>query len=224
MIKEFVEAWDKNKSKLKNYFATTKQEEYDDYGKIVKALFDVVINPYFAENPYIHTFDVDSMRTIDDGDYQGTQIFILHRDGYQPSCEDYVYTNTYYGSCSGCDTLESIRNYEDDVPSTSQLKDYMTLALHLLQKCNYMEAGDENETDYEEKEILTEKEKEYLSAFFAPFRDDVEYVVKHRNVNNLEYLSFMDSRSLHTFPDFNSGEHYKNMELGVHYTLDELKI
>jgi hypothetical protein len=46
MIKEFIEAWEKNKEKLENYFRNTNQDEYDEYEKIVKKLFEKVINPY----------------------------------------------------------------------------------------------------------------------------------------------------------------------------------
>lgn len=46
MIKEFVEAWDKNKDKLEDYFRNTKQREYDKYKDIVEKLFRIVINPY----------------------------------------------------------------------------------------------------------------------------------------------------------------------------------
>lgn len=97
-------------------------------------LFDIVINPSIECDHY--RFDTENILVIDD--YQGTQVFILHRDQYQPSVEDYVYTNTYYGSCSGCDTLLSINEYEDGLPSESQINDYMDLCLHLLQRCHYM--------------------------------------------------------------------------------------
>ena len=81
---------------------------------------------------------------IDDGDYQGTQIFVIHLDKYQPDESDYVVTNTYYGSCSGCDTLQAISEYDyDEKPDENQIKDYMELALHLLQKCKWL--GEENE-------------------------------------------------------------------------------
>lgn len=84
------------------------------------------------------------MTVIDNGDYQGTQIFIIPSNTYQPSVEDYVYTNTYYGSCSGCDTLQAISNYEEGFPDEEQIKDYMELSLHLLQKCKWLkeEYGD----------------------------------------------------------------------------------
>ena len=135
MIKEFVEKWEKNKQNLEQYFLSTRQKEYSSYKDIVRALFDKVINIDEYEED---KFDIQNIVEINDGDYQGTEIFILHKDTYQPEVEDYVYTNTYYGSCSGCDTLLAISSCDDDIPDKEQVKEYMTLALHLLQKCKYM--------------------------------------------------------------------------------------
>lgn len=137
MIKEFVEKWDKNKENLENYFRNTRQEEYQDYKDIVKALFKNVINKD-AED-YYDKFNLEKMTVIDDGDCQGTQIFIIPIDTYQPDADEYVVTNTYYGSCSGCDTLMAIQDYEEGLPDEEQVKDYMELALHLLQKCKWLE-------------------------------------------------------------------------------------
>ena len=36
MIKEFVDAWDKNKRNLENWFRETPQNEYDSYELLVK--------------------------------------------------------------------------------------------------------------------------------------------------------------------------------------------
>lgn len=137
MIKEFCLACEKNKDKLEEYFKNTRQDKYDEYRSLVGLLFDIVINPEFGgwDN---NKFDTKSILKIDDGDYQGTEIFILHKDVYQPDIEDYVYTNTHYGSCSGCDTLMGIYRYDDGLPSESQVNDYMNLCLHLLQRCHYM--------------------------------------------------------------------------------------
>lgn len=136
MIKDFCLAWEKNKGKLEEYFRTTKQDEYYSYKNLVELLFDIVIIPSMEDSYY--WFDTENILVIDDGDYQGTQVFILHRDRYQPSVKEYVYTNTYYGSCSGCDTLLAISGYGSDLPDEEQVKDYMELCLHLLQKCNFM--------------------------------------------------------------------------------------
>ena len=137
MIKEFVEKWDKYKENLENYFRNTRQEEYQDYKDIVKALFENVINK--DETDSWNKFNLKEMTLIDDGDYQGTQIFIIPLDVYQPNTSNYVVTNTYYGSCSGCDTLMAIQDYEVGLPNEEQIKDYMELALHLLQKCKWLE-------------------------------------------------------------------------------------
>lgn len=144
MIKEFVDAWDANKEKLEEYFRTTRQEEYNNYRTIVYQLFKKVINPYFLER--IETpFDIETVNEkyrqnngiveIDDGDYQGTLLYIIHRGCYQPGIRDYILTFVNYGSCSGCDTLQGIHQYSDDLPSEEQVAEYMTLALHILQNC-----------------------------------------------------------------------------------------
>ena len=138
MIKEFVERWDKYKGDLEKYFRNTRQEEYSDYEDIVRALFKEVINKEEIDG---YEFDLDKMTIIDDGDYQGTRIFIIPLDTYQPSVEEYVITNTYYGSCSGCDTLLAISSYVGGIPDEEQVKDYIELALHLLQKCRWLEEG-----------------------------------------------------------------------------------
>lgn len=136
MIQEFIERWDKYKGNLENYFRNTKQDEFVSYKKIVELLFEKVIN---QEETKYYLFSTDNMTVIDDGDYQGTQIFIIPLDSYQPDVTQYVVTNTYYGSCSGCDILQSIHHYDyDELPNEEQIKDYMQLALHLLQKCKWL--------------------------------------------------------------------------------------
>jgi hypothetical protein len=135
MVQFFVKQWNENKHKLEDYFRTTRQEEYSSgYDKIVIKLFELCIT---QANDYSE-FDLSKMTVIDDGDYQGTQIFIIPKNTYQPSASDYVITHTYYGSCSGCDTLQDICNYEDGLPSEGQVMDYMSLALHLVQKLKWL--------------------------------------------------------------------------------------
>lgn len=137
MIKDFVEAWDKNKGKLEKYFRKTEQIKYGSYSAILIALIEKVINPYAKEKygEYTSTaLQTSKMTIIDDGDYQGTQIFIIPYNTYQPSLDEYVYTHNYYGSCSGCDTLLGISEYDEGLPDEEQVQGYMTLSLHLLQK------------------------------------------------------------------------------------------
>lgn len=136
MIKDFVMAWDANKDKLCEYIASHKQDEYDSYEKIVRMLFEVVINPYMIahdEKP----FDVEHLHEIDDGRYQGTLLYMIPHVVFQPSHWEYVGTYVDYGSCSGCDTLLGISCYGDDLPDSDQVKGYVELCLHILQRCKY---------------------------------------------------------------------------------------
>jgi len=96
-------------------------------------------------------YDVSKMTVIDDGNYQGNQIFIIPKSTYQPNVEDYLLTHTYYGSCSGCDTLEAILSdynwddeieYDDQVFNEKQVSELMTLSLHLVQKMKVLGSGE----------------------------------------------------------------------------------
>lgn len=131
MIKEFVQAWDARKDNLARWFRGTKQEDLS-YEVILRAIIDEVLNPFLEIK-----WDSSKIHTIDDGDYQGCQLFVVPRDTYQPSPYEYIITYQDYGSCSGCDLLEHIRQYEDIHPTEEQVREYMILALHLLQRCRY---------------------------------------------------------------------------------------
>lgn len=140
MIKDFVQAWNANKSRLESYMRTHNMNEFAaDYDALVSLLFTIVINPYLEEkHGYNPVFDTNKITVIDDGDYQGTQLFLIPRDTYQPSEDDYVMTHCNYGSCSGCDTLLSITLYDSHtLPNDGQVSELMLLCLHLLQRCVY---------------------------------------------------------------------------------------
>ena len=137
MIKLFVKAWDKNRDKLEEYIRSNEQDTYDSYVELVRLLFREVINPYLGEN-YKVQYKTDSVHVIDDGNYQGTQIFIIAKDEYQPISDDYVWTCHDYGSCSGCDLLMAISNYSSGKPTEEQVKRYMNLELNLLQNLSFL--------------------------------------------------------------------------------------
>ena len=130
MIQEFIDLWFKNKDSLQNIINKTRLEDID-YSFLVKSVVEYIINS--NEDEY-NQLNIDALTVIDDGDYQGTQLFILPKDTYQPDPEDYYFTNNYYGSCSGCDTLEAIRGYEDGLPNGEQVKELMMLCLHLVER------------------------------------------------------------------------------------------
>ena len=125
MIQELVEAWDKNKTKLEEWLKANHPESYK---QLFKKVIELVINS--DDDKY----DIEKMTVIDNGDYQGTQLFIIPEETYQPSADQYLFTHNYYGSCSGCDSLQAIREYDDNPPTEAQIKDYMGLALNLIQR------------------------------------------------------------------------------------------
>lgn len=141
MLDEFVKQWDKNKNKLEEFLSKSNEDDFD-YEFLVKSLVEKVINDEDAS--YGANLDADAITTIDNGDYQGTLLFIIPNDTYQPSEDDYYYTSVGYGSCSGCDTLQAIKDYhygdEAKEPCEENVKQYMTLCLHLLQSFKKLQA------------------------------------------------------------------------------------
>jgi hypothetical protein len=134
MIKEFIERFDANRESLRSVFAAKHPDSYKD---IVEAVVRVVGGDSEYDSP-----DPARIHQIDDGDYQGTLVFVIAAGGYQP--DDYWYVKVSYGSCSGCDTLQAISEYSSEPPTESQISEYMTLATHILQGLKKM--GDDNRT------------------------------------------------------------------------------
>ena len=124
MIKNFIEAWEKGKGELEKEFSKNHPQDYKD---IFKRVVELLEN--FSNRPKPNK---NATYCIDDGDYQGTLLFIVGEKTYQPY--RYWYVKIDYGSCSGCDTLRRIQedNYRNP-PTPQQVKDYMTLALHMVQ-------------------------------------------------------------------------------------------
>lgn len=131
MNADFVKSWDKHKNELENYFRTTQQCDYDSYEKLVVALLNKVINVDLKWS----SFNTEKICEIDDGDYQGTLLFLAPENCYQPNA--YFYTKVWYGSCTVCDTLQHIQSENPGgYPTDDQVKDYMSLCLNMLQQAD----------------------------------------------------------------------------------------
>jgi hypothetical protein len=128
MIERFVNKFDKIRDQLKAKFS---EEHPSNYEGIFRTLITELVGEeeysYGAEWP-----DPDRIHTIDEGDYQGTMLFVVAAQGYQPST--YFACTVSYGSCSGCDTFEALREYGNEKPTEDQVEGYFTLALHMLQE------------------------------------------------------------------------------------------
>ena len=131
MIQMYIDKFQKNKNRLSKYLKATPQSEYDTY----KALLIKTIELCLQDDDDLSWESLDTKRIteIDDGDYQGTLLYLIPCSTYQPSEYEYVTTYVGYGSCSGCDTLLGISNYGWDLPTDNQVNLYLTLCLHMVE-------------------------------------------------------------------------------------------
>ena len=75
------------------------------------------------------------------------------------------------------------------------------------------------------KQILDEKEKEYLSAVIKPFRDSVVAIIKSQYDDYYEFIQIEVNQEMYEYvnlPNFKKGVMYKSMEIDKGYTLKEL--
>lgn len=133
MLKYCRDKWYENKDKLEEAIRNSDDLNFCSYKTLVKMIVEYILNPSSDDNP-IDEFNEDEITVIDNGDYQGTQLFMIPRKTYQPSAGDYLLTYTYYGSCSGCDTLQGIQDWSDEKLTDQQVKDFMILCKDLV--CN----------------------------------------------------------------------------------------
>jgi hypothetical protein len=133
MIEAFTKAWFANLHTMREKFAAKHPKGYKE---VVRAVVEMLAG---ASDEYDKP-DPERIHEIDDGDYQGTLVYVIGGSGYQPS--RYWYVKVGYGSCSGCDTLQAICGYSRRPPNDEQVRGYMTLALHIVQGLREMGDSD----------------------------------------------------------------------------------
>lgn len=133
MIQKFVDRFMKRKDILREMFSA---KHPDNYKEVVTTVIKVIAERD-GDNKYQDTkykdLQADMIVEIDHGSYQGTLLYLIPDNDYQP--HDYYYVKVLYGTCSGCDTLQSIKesHYGAPLPTNNQVDQYMTLALHIVQ-------------------------------------------------------------------------------------------
>lgn len=103
MIKFCKDQWDANRERLEEALKGDTQLNKCDYKYLLSLVVEHILNPGLAS--FEHGWSARNITVIDDGDYQGTLMFLIPKDYYQPSESDYLLTFVSYGSCSVCDTL-----------------------------------------------------------------------------------------------------------------------
>lgn len=136
MIKFCKYAWDQNESKLRKVLKESEPGFLREctYKSLVSLIVQTIFNNGPDRQNRTWEWDVEKITEIDDGDYQGTLLFLIPEDTYQPTSSQYLMTFVEYGSCSGCDTLLNLKMYvpyEGSVPD-STINDFMTLCRDIV--------------------------------------------------------------------------------------------
>lgn len=157
MLKTIRDKWDKNREELREALACA-DLDHCDYKDLVKLSFDVIFNERktgFRDK----ILDTDIITEIDNGDYQGTLLYLIPFKTYQPAEYEYLMTYVDYGSCSVCDTLMGIQgSCETPLEKQKQISDFMTLCKDILTNtikpynCGWREDKDYNQIEVKEEE------------------------------------------------------------------------
>lgn len=133
MTKIMKELWNLNEGKLRATLANRTDLNDCCYRDLVKLTFDVIYNS--IELPNVDRLDTDHITVVDNGNYQGTLLFLIPFDTYQPSENEYLMTYIGYGSCSGCDALQGAQDWDFDSNkklTETQIRDFMSICLDLI--------------------------------------------------------------------------------------------
>lgn len=133
MLRFCVYQWALNKDNLKAHIERDNRINSCNYEYLVKLVVRYILNGEFRHPDLQNWFWDENTDEIDHCCYQGVKLYIVHRTTVSEANE-YLITSVYYGSCSVCDTLESIQadNGYDDLPNEQQVKDYMTLCKDIV--------------------------------------------------------------------------------------------
>jgi hypothetical protein len=122
--------WGMNKDELRKVLAERTDLNECGYETLVKLTFETIYNSYV--NYGREQLDLDKITVIDNGDYQGTRIFMIPFDTYQPEAGEYIMTYIGYGSCSGCDALQAAQGLSEGKLSDQQIVDFMAICKDLV--------------------------------------------------------------------------------------------
>lgn len=153
MIKYCVNKWNKNYKKLKEALERDTALEACCYTHLVKLVVENIYNEGADFNS--ETWNVNKITEIDNGDYQGTLLWLIPSNTYQPDETEYLITFANYGSCSGCDTLQSIQSRMDVLSDEEAIKEFMQLCKDLV--CNTIKPYNYGWRNNKDFDVIEEK-------------------------------------------------------------------
>lgn len=133
MLTILLHKWDENKDILIENIKSIDEIGKLEYLDLVKLTFSSIYNNGRDINERAYRLlDCESITEIDNGDYQGTLLYLIPFETYQPCEYEYLMTNVSYGSCSGCDTLQGIVSYSDKRANDDQVKELLALCKDII--------------------------------------------------------------------------------------------
>ncbi len=153
MIKYCLDKWNKNHKRLEEALIKDRTLNCCDYAHLVELVVNNILND--EEGGYRNTWNASKITVIDNGDYQGTLLFLIPKNRYQPGENEYLMTYANYGSCSVCDALMGAQCGGD---AQQQLKDFMLLCKDLVTNmikpynCGWREESEFEEVKMDEEE------------------------------------------------------------------------
>lgn len=163
MLKYCYEKWNKNKGKLEAALRETNLCD-QSYTSLLALTVKNILNDGLGDDDYSYDsrWNADKITVIDNGDYQGTLLFLIPADTYQPSEYEYLMTYIGYGSCSCCDYLQSITPWDDDEPVTDEdIKNFMSLCKDFITNMiKPYNCGWRQDDEFEQVTINVQEDKE----------------------------------------------------------------
>lgn len=133
MLRFCVYQWDLNKSTLQEHIERDIRINSCDYDYLVKLVVHYILNGEHRHPELRYWSWSEEIDKLDHGCYQGVAMYVVHRNNTDDA-SGYIITSVRYGSCSVCDTLESIQccSADDELPTEQQVKDYMALCKDIV--------------------------------------------------------------------------------------------
>lgn len=126
--------WVENEKHLKEIIRNSTEHNNWSYASLVDLVVKEVFNHGDIHDDITWAIEEGDIVEIDHGEYQGTLLYLIHIDTYQPDNSDYLIGFVCYGSCCVCDTLQRIQSEGDydGLPTEEQVNDYMTVCRHIV--------------------------------------------------------------------------------------------
>lgn len=146
MIESLVKNWEENKDTVVDELIVKNKTDSLDYADLVKAVVSHCGELDVKDS--WDSMDPNRITEINHGSYSGTLVYIISGETSHP--DSYWYCKISYGSCSACDTLQSVLRdspelWDDDEDALTKAESFRkqltSLCLHIVQAIKSLDGG-----------------------------------------------------------------------------------